>query len=105
MSDIECECGGPHYWAGATGEEYCSCCGGQKRLLDEIGRLHAEVERFTDALKAEESRILADERLYYPPAAWQVNAILVAVSLFTVTDWLEERASPRLVLTEEMPHE
>ena len=30
-------------------------------------------------------------------------AIVVAVSLFTVTDWLEERASPQLVVIEEMP--
>ena len=40
------------------------------------------------------------------PQAWVLIAslglaIVVAVSLFTFTEWLEERASPQLVLTEE----
>ena len=77
MSDTKCEaCGARGNHIPPDGGIFEKHLAYEARLRDENARLRAEVERFTDALKAEESRILADERLYYPPAAWQVNAIL-----------------------------
>ena len=67
MSDTKCECGGPHYWDGDPGEEYCSCCGGQKRLLDEIGRLRAEIERLVAALNREHDEVAGYRELLKLP--------------------------------------
>ena len=67
MSDAECECGGSRDWDGDPGEEYCSCCGGQKRLLDEIERLRAEIERLVAALNREHNEVAGYRELLKLP--------------------------------------